>query len=87
MSALLGLALSASGCEDREEPPAAEIEMMAPPTPGAVQPGSLEEDEEEVELMEGLPEERVVPLDEMDQPSLEAACFEGRQEACDRLGH
>ncbi len=26
------------------------------------------------------------PVDEMTEPELEAACFQGRQEACDRLG-
>lgn len=26
-------------------------------------------------------------LDDMDQAALEAACYEGRQAACDRLGH
>lgn len=34
-----------------------------------------------------LDDEPPLPVDEMDQPSLEEACFRGRQAACDLLGH
>ncbi len=86
------LIAAAAGCsEEREEAPAADEEMVAP---GAAEGAAVEEmgagveDEEPLELGEGLEDdEEPVPLDEMDQAMLETACFEGRQDACDRLGH
>lgn len=68
------------GCQ-REEPteppeipprgPAAPLEEPAPDEP-VLQEGQM------------LPD---IHPDEMSQPELEAACFRGSQEACDRLGH
>ncbi len=60
--------------------------------PGAAAGGAVDDlaadDEEELELGEGLDdEEEPIPLDQMDEAMLETACFEGRQDACDRLGH
>jgi hypothetical protein len=91
----LALALTglASACSEQEEAPAASEEMVAPgaapAAPAAADDLAAEgEDEESLQLAEGLEDdEEPIPLDEMDQAMLETACFEGRQDACDRLGH
>ena len=88
LSFALGLA---SACSEQEEDAPAASEGIAPSAaPGAVADDLAAEgdEEEELELAEGLEgEEEPVALDEMDQAMLETACFEGRQDACDRLGH
>ncbi|MAQ18874.1 MAG: hypothetical protein CMN30_29265 [Sandaracinus sp.] len=59
---------------DPRPEPAAEVE----PDP------LLEEDGEELEPAAPLDE---AALDAMEEPELEAACFQGSTAACDRLGH
>jgi len=78
--------MCAVACNDAEEAPAAvpAAEVAAPPARLAA---SADDDEEEIELMDGTDEAARIPLEEMDQAALETACFEGRQDACDRLGH
>jgi len=76
--------MCAVACNDAEEAPAAvPAAEVAVPAPSA----AADDDDEEIELMQGADETARIPLEEMDQAALETACFEGRQDACDRLGH
>jgi hypothetical protein len=91
LTAVLALSGLAGACsEQEEEAPAASEEMVAPGAAPAAAEGRAAEgdDEQDLQLAEGLEDdEEPIPLEEMDQSMLETACFEGRQDACDRLGH
>ena len=89
----LGWLTCAAACQRAaDEPrPAAASEAASPQAAQAALPTAAaaadDEDEEELELDQaplGMPP---IVLDEMDRAALETACFEGRLDACDRLGH
>ncbi|MEM9072043.1 MAG: hypothetical protein AAGE52_26290 [Myxococcota bacterium] len=77
------------GCGSSESPPPTE----APPeTQSSRASEPVVEDEDEADEAEELAEEEAEEgpprsLDDMDRGELEAECYEGRQAACDRLGH
>ncbi|MBO6939944.1 MAG: hypothetical protein JJ863_33545 [Deltaproteobacteria bacterium] len=80
--ALLLLLALACGPSEEEAPAAAEPQEAEPAEPEEAEP--LAEEPEEDEPLPALGEQE---LDDMDQPALEAACFQGSTAACDRLGH
>jgi len=62
----------------------------APPeeTPAVAEEQEVAEVEEETDdLEEEVPSLGETDLDAMERGELEAACFQGSQSACDRLGH
>ncbi|MFW6051959.1 MAG: hypothetical protein ACODAU_12350 [Myxococcota bacterium] len=73
---ILALALALAGACDETEPRSAEPEAAEAAEPAA--PAPPEPPPEPPEPAD---------LDEMTEGELEAACFEGQQRACDRLGH
>jgi hypothetical protein len=85
---IVGLLTAAACGRSSEAPseataPAAEPQAPPPAAP-AEPPAATEEAPSPAAPPEG--EAPAAPVDEMTQPELEAACFKGRQEACDLLG-
>lgn len=79
---LLLLALSVSGCG--EDSTSRSGLRPIPALPAAGESPSAEEESLPLEEEQSAVEP---PVDELDDAELEAACYRGRQEACDRLGH
>ncbi len=72
----------ACGSAESEAPPASpEVTEHSVPEPAAEE--IVEEEEEE----QGPPSLGGADLDAMDRGELEAACYQGSNSACDRLGH
>jgi outer membrane biosynthesis protein TonB len=84
----------ASACGRSSDAPAepASTATEAPGTPSPPGPAAPAAPAEPPEANDEAPpsptqdETPAKPVDEMSEPELEAACFQGRQEACDLLG-
>ena len=76
---ILGAWLAA--CGDTTPPPVRPEPVPASPPPAVARDEEPPAPEEE-EAVEPLPD-----VDRMSRPELESACFQGRQAACDLLGH
>ena len=84
LTALVAALVLSAGVACDEPPPTAA--PSAPPDQPS-QPQRADEPADEIEDEAPPAAEAPLDVDSLDQPALEAACFEGSQAACDRLGH
>jgi len=83
-------ALALTGCPQRHDPPASQRPAQQAAVTAAVADDDPVDDDPEPGLDDpGMGEAPAAPLDvdHMSDDELQTACFEGRQAACDQLGH